>query len=268
MDHRSPTFEANLLYKTAPDTNSDALLEDIQAVLAAHETMLERLERVDSVFTLIHCDTVDVLLAFTDICMPVAHFENVQRPAFARLSEAEVLGRLSRHESSVTVLVVAKRGDDATPARQNPDRMRAICRDLTALIHDACAADLVYWSDNDTLYAGEEFSAPDQYAAPPEAELPPKGTQRFAEVAEIDATLCWDIVEDCVPTPKSEDRKISSARGFEIFDTALALALPNRAVLKLDDMMANLTMHRLTNGFSMLCASTTIGISSLPGLVS
>ena len=141
MDHRSPTFEANLLYKTAPDTNSDALLEDIQAVLAAHETMLERLERVDSVFTLMHCDTVDVLLAFTDICMPVSHFENVQRPQFARLAEAEVLGRLSRHESSVTVLVIDKGG--ATAAKPAEKRhLREICRDITALIHakSACFA--------------------------------------------------------------------------------------------------------------------------------
>lgn len=268
MDLRSPTFEANLLYKTAPDTNSDALSEEIQAVLAAHETMLDHVERVDSVFTLIHCDTVDILLAFTDICMPVAHFENVQRPEFARLAEAEVLGRLSRHEGSVTVLVIDKGGDAVAETGAQPRRLREICRDITALIHQRDAADLIYWSDNDTLYAGEEFGAPEIARRMPEPDLTPIGIKRFADIDDRDATACWDIVENSVPTPKPAHRNKRPTRGIEVLDTAIALALPNRAVMRLDDLVAGMTLHRMTNGLSMMCASATIGISGLSGLVS
>ena len=275
MDQRSPTFEANLLLKTAPNASVDPLVEDIQELLAAHETMLINIERVEPVFTLLRCDEIDILLAFTDISMPVAHFENVQRPRLSKLSEADVFGRLVRHKSSVTVLVMDRdRGAGALP-EANPDRNRRLCRKITEMVNARLDAELVFWAETDMLFAGEEFD-PGAKGPCPEPELTKvDASEPVADMASgtkdfsvIDATACWDIVESSVPVAKECGQAKRPGGATNAIDMALALALPNRAVMRLDDFAAGMTLHRVTNGISMLCASATIGISGLSGLVS
>jgi len=106
MDPRSPSFEATLLYKAAQYPDIDLLVEDIRETLEAHSIILLYAEKVDGVFTLLTCDTMQILLAFTDMAIPVTHFLDAHRPIAAGISEKEMLEKLNAHRSNVTVLVV------------------------------------------------------------------------------------------------------------------------------------------------------------------
>ncbi len=271
MDPRSPSFEANLLYKTAPTPRFDKLVEEIADVLEAQGTMLIGVERVDHIFTLLNCDTVEILLAFTGDPLPVEHFIDANRPAAASLCEAEILGRLTRHKSSATVLVVDRDGCAGAYSQPHEELKRNLCWGIADCLHNHCAADLVFWCDSDTLYSADEF-------------------QRawLIEAAPVELNICAEVLDDSPPTPRTmprftaepqlgadamawftddleeESRDLATDRPDRAaLDMLLSVALPNRLALNLDGMVRSLDTHRMMNGAAMACASATIGLSSM-----
>ncbi len=165
MDPRSPSFEANLLYKTASLPDLDLLVEDIRDSLEENAVILLYAEKVDGVFTLLTCDTMQILLAFTDVAIPAEHFLDAQRPAAASISETEMLGKLTAHRSSVTVLVVDHEIDGPEPSQWHDTQKRTICWDIAACIAQHAAPQLVFWCDGDTLYTHDEFERACTYKA-------------------------------------------------------------------------------------------------------
>ena len=270
MDHRSPAFEANLLYKTAPNAPSDDILKDIKGVLEAHETMLGQIERVDEIFTLIQCETLEILLAFTDIPMPVDHFKDVKRPQMASVPETEILRRLTRHQFSVTVLVVGRNSDTAGPSAI---KNSLICRDIVAAISNQTLPDLIYWSEQDILGTADEFNDLDDTrpcfgATDPVADFKiiPGAEVTCGRLPHFDPQPCWDIIEGGNSTPKATPQVASQSRLKASLDVVLAATLPSGLIVNLDQMVADFDRHRLVNIVSMVCASATIGISSLQNL--
>ena len=131
MDHRSPSFEATLLYKTAPRPDYEALVSEIRDIIEDHGSILLAAEPIDSVFTLLTCDTVQILLAFTQTPLPPDHFLEARRPAVANLAETAVLGLLNAHQATATVLVVDNEGEDVPYGQAFENFKRTLCWEIT-----------------------------------------------------------------------------------------------------------------------------------------
>ncbi len=157
MDRRSPTSEANLLYKTAPQPDLAAAEEDIRDILEEHGAMLLGTERIDGIYTLLMCDIADVLIGLTPDPLSVGHFLGTERPVAASLSEHEILTRLSAH-SACAIVIVAEPEIDPPAADESDDVLRAICEELADWLCRTTDPDLVFWCETDTLYTSGEFT--------------------------------------------------------------------------------------------------------------
>ena len=271
MGHESPAFEATLLYKTAPRPDLDRLVRDIEDVLDAHGAMLLSVEHLDGIFTLLSCDTVQVLLAFTDSAMPIEHFLDTHRPATADLSEPAMLARLTAHTAAATVMVMNCNGSVRMNAAHETLK-RNICWDVTETIFQLCTADLVFWNETDTLFSDAEFERTCIYLdhqsmipENPEDQHPSRLPVFFETEPMINlAALDWlgsQIAEPevlCEPGSDEPDRRR--------LDTWLSLAIPNRLALQFDRVQNAFDVRGSLNAIALACTAATIAMTSLPNL--
>lgn len=274
MDHGSPSFEANLLYKTAQSPCFDALLADLRAVIEINGETLHQLERIDSVFTLLSCERVQVLLAFSGERLPFERFLRAERPAAASLGGAEILGRLTDCRASGTVLVLDREPNEPNFDPAHEALKRTICWDVTDCIYNGTEADLVFWADAEMLYAAEEFERASSYLAHQDrADCLPhnhSGLPRVPAYFTREPVVTEEILSRissaraCFPALPGPECELADRTGIE---TLMSLALPNALALQLDRMTLKLDGHRAINGIAMACSSATIGLSGLPSLL-
>lgn len=273
MDDRSPSFEANLLYKTAQSPSFDTLLADLEAVIAINGETLRQLEPIDSVFTLLSCDSVQVLLAFSAEPLSVEHFLGAERPVATSIADSEILARLTDCRASATVLVLDQDPNNPNFGAAHEALKRAICWDVTDCLYNGTEADLVFWADTDTLFAAEEFERASSYlahqdrasgAAHDEFGLP-RIPDHFSREPVVTETVLSRIGS---PNSRVAARlgPIYDEADRNVVETLMSLALPNALALRLDQLAPALDGHRARNSLSMACSSATIGLVGLPGL--
>ena len=215
--------------------------------------------------------------------LPPKHFLEAMRPAISVLTDREILQRLTRHSSSMTLLVMDADGMQDAPRQQS--LKSCLCWDLTDLLFTMTAPDLVFWCGTDTLYAAEEFdractymSAQDTPTRPrksPSHDAIPAHFNRDPEIsgdalAGIETPA--ELQDPDQPAPRQAHRggqlrKVAEA-GTTVLDVALSLVLPNRAVIGLNRIGAGLDRRRALRGLAMACSTAAIGIgglSQLPG---
>lgn len=155
----APSFEANLLFRSAtPTPEVEGSLETDLALLAeAHEMALCEVPTQEPQFRLFDFGALQILIAHSLDPLDPGHFLEASRPAGAALPDTEILTRLTGHQAAVTVLVADNPDLDLpdTPARRA--LRHRLCWQLTESLRADCAASLVFWCDNDTLYGSEEF---------------------------------------------------------------------------------------------------------------
>ena len=280
MDPRSPSFEANLLYKTAPRFNINSVVEDFRCAIKDQGQTLHHVEQIDSVFTHLTCDNVDILIAYCAAPLPVEHFLGAERPSTTGYSEAEILGRLTLNQASITILVTDRDLDDMHFGAAHEEVKRNLCWDLTDCVQSNLAASLVFWSDTDTLYAAEEFERVCSYAdiqssaafsdldnAELWPNLPSVPAEFNREPIVNGAALAWLSGE--VEESRDEFETLDEPEeDYATLDTLMTLAVPSRLTWVIDHAQKHLTPHRAINGVAMFCASATIGLSGIPELAS
>jgi len=270
MGSRSSSFEASLLYKTASLPALETVREDIQAIIETNGEVLLRTDQVDEMFTILTCEAVQVLLAFTPAPLPVAHFLNASRPGAASLSETEILSRLQQVHGMVTVLVI----DRETPAAETAetDLKHDLCWDITECLFQKSTADIVFWSDTDMLYAAEEFERSCSYFAcqPTDvADVPavPTGIPaHFTQEPQVDMAVLasleprngaqGDIAENA---PTDQDTCDGPDKGF------LRL-LPGGLLPMANTVRRSLTLRRARNTAALALSMATIALTGLPNL--
>ena len=237
MGQRSPSFEANLLYRTAQKFNFERLLADLRASIEINGETLHRLDRIDSTFTLLTCGQVQILLAFSSEPLPTRHFLGAERPPATSLTDSEVLYRLTECRVSATVLVLdrepAANGSNAAPESLK----RTLCWDVTDCIYSCTEADLVFWADVDTLFAAEEFERANTYMAHQERageslhgevetvpNLPCIPNQFSGEPVVTENLLAWVSSQiDVTPALPAPCEKADNTA----LETLMSLAMPN-----------------------------------------
>ncbi len=299
MDHRSPPFEATLLYGAGTRPERDNLIAEIRGMLETHGERILDIEEADEIFTLFTCSSVQLLLACSPKPLPVEHFLGAERPAAACLNDAEILSKLTEAKRSVTVLVLDRETD---LRRLGPGQRlikRDICWDATECVHDNSAADLVFIAENDTLYSGEEFDRICTYEAFQQSQSEMSLPFEVVDVtpAEIEANLDPSMVAPhltarnapIIPshftqTPMINDdvlawldgAKPDKADGVELPDeptahfwleTVLSLAVPTSLALRIDQLQ-NMDVPKALNASALACTAMTLGLTSLPNLSS
>lgn len=274
MDPRSPSFEANLLYKTAQHPDIDLLVEDIRDALEEQSVILLYAEKVDGVFTLLTCDTMQILLAFTDVAIPVEHFLDAQRPAAAAISETEMLGKLTAHRSNVTVMVVDHEFDGPPPSQWHDIQKRTICWEIAACISHYAAPEIVFWCDTGTLYAYDKFEractfnhsrATECAATSPPVQIAPR--HFVSEPMITQATMDWiDHQMDEAREVSEPDREPAEALTME---TVMTVSLPAILAKQLSRIRGTERSYRGLRTAAMVCVAAAIcfgGLSTAPTL--
>jgi len=266
MDPRSPSFEANLLFKTAPRFTLSSVVNKLRCAIEDQGETLHHVEKIDTVFTHLTCDSVDILLAYCEAPLPAEHFLGAERPSVTSFSDAEILTRLTLNQASFTILVTDREIDDMPYGAAHEALKRALCWDLADCIESSFGTDLVFWSDTDTLYASEEFARACTYAESQTATQPyDEDCDQLPTVAELfhsepvvnGAALAWlngQVEESRNDVALSDQADIEDAKHPSIF---------GQMAHRIQDQ---LSPHRALNGAAMTCASTTIGLTSLPGI--
>lgn len=271
MDQRSPSFEASLLFRTATQPVLDDVIEDLQAVIEINGEILEQVEQIDDIFTVLTCGTVQVLLAVCPEALPVAHFMSAQRPGAASLSEHEILVQLTDMAAMITVLVI-ERDDICAPL----SLMRNLCWDITESLFEDRAADMVFWSDTDILYDAEEFDRACSYAAyQARSDAGPEATKLyrhpgipghfrqepvidFAALPIMDRPTELDHMTESVAAPQDRQR-----RGVK---RLLSPAIPPQLTLVIGRLQNGIRSARVKNRAAMVCTMATVSLTLLPNL--
>ncbi len=265
MDQRSPTFEATLLYKTAPALDYPALVAELRELLADHGMVLTNAERIDGIFTLLTCDTLQILLAVTETPLPVEHFLDAHRPASDRYGEVNILRRLQDHKSCAAVLVLDAEGDNVPFGQAFEDTKRVICWEIAECLSEMARPELIFWCDSDTLYAADEFQRASLLQDEVDVEetladaLPRTAVKKAALRAEVDdAMLDWAAMDRSIeaPEPMLHARRAAPRSGAML----RALSIP------LDRLQERFDRRRLIHCVAMGCSSTTIGLNTMPSL--
>ena len=290
MDHRSPSFEATLLYQTANRPSAASLIEDMKAVVEAHGERVLGVETEGGIFTTLTCDSVQILLAWSPTALPVEHFLGAERPRAACLGEQEVLARLTAAQCAAIVLVLDREGCEAAA-----ELKREVCWDAAECIHAQSAADLVFVADTDTLYAAEEFDRvcsynlfqiEDSVRVPPfwrpGTDVVAVGTPAAAGVTALDETPEHFIPAHFHEVPHvgeaatawmgasveeldSWDHSHTAPRESAALDMLLALAVPTRLALKIDEFQSSYD-PRQSKTATLACTAATVGLTCVPNL--
>jgi len=157
MDHRSPAFEATLLYQDGSMPDVMAHDSDFARILAENGETLQSIERIDSVFFLITGAETKILVALGNEALPLDGFLEAGRPSVSALHENEILNRLTQVGSHMTVIALPKDPNASFVAARIEAMLQGICWELVACLFLHARPDLVFWADTDTLYADEEF---------------------------------------------------------------------------------------------------------------
>ncbi|RMD93020.1 MAG: hypothetical protein D6811_05770 [Alphaproteobacteria bacterium] len=165
-DATASSIEANLLF-TRPV--GDALIGETEEVIACIESLGFRVAAtrvVPGEHVLVTCDRVQVLAAYCPVPFEVDDFSGANRPGTDPLADRLVLEALGAHSASVRLLVV-ERPEAVIGAA--PAERRLLCWELADLLSENLGAQLVFWSETDTLFSAGEFAR----SAPPEETNPP-----------------------------------------------------------------------------------------------
>jgi hypothetical protein len=277
MNPRSPSSEASLLYATPCTIDFEQLRASFADLAQAYGVRIEAVDQPDDDFILISCDVVQVLVA-TDFGAPhVARYLEAVRPRAAQVTETEILARLSQNVASASVLVLDATDNDAPTGAAHEALKSGLCWELTEVLLAATTPTLIYWGETDTLYAAEEFLRANIYLV--------AQSERSAETCDITRRTAalppHFLGEPVLPTQAQEwiDQphiaSAETAKGasvatlidkprFAPVDFLLAMALPNRAALRLDRMQQGMDSRRAIMGASIGCALVTVSITGLP----
>ncbi len=155
MSTVTTSIEASLLFSRTPrrDIGEDAT--EIRTRLGALGCPVRQTRVVPGEHLLLHCDTVQVLLAYCAVPFDIEDFQGAARPDHAMEDDARILDRLSAHRSSMTVLVA---DHPSAAARETLAQKRRLCWEVIDIVAGALDADLVFWTDSDTIYSPAEFA--------------------------------------------------------------------------------------------------------------
>lgn len=165
MDHRSPAFEATLLYNSNSDYEYSVLTKDIEDLFHDYDETVCFVDKVDAVYVLITTERLKVLLALGNDSLPIDGFLSADRPAATQHNDTEILGKLLAISATTTVLILPRDDIPATAQTFSDHAMSALCWDIVACVHATIPAELVFWSDTETLYTAQEFERACTYAA-------------------------------------------------------------------------------------------------------
>jgi len=281
MNPRSPSFEANLLYRDARRMDPAALVQDFRAAAQDHGVQVVAVEQIEDGFVLITCDVVQVLVGTCPDPLPVQHFLDAARPRAAQFGDTVILDRLTRHQSSVTILVMDLAGEGMRFGPVHERLKRTLCWELTDCLLTESTPELVFWCDTDTMYAAEEFERASAYLAAQDdqiwggVDVPGERSSvptHFREQPIVtDQALAWingsawDAADvDQYPAVEARDMPHEGPADARALDSLLSLTLPDRAAIRFDRFQMNMDLHRAVNGLAMTCATTTIGLTGLP----
>ncbi|MCG6904352.1 MAG: hypothetical protein LJE68_16900 [Rhodobacter sp.] len=282
MEPRSPSFEANLLYQTVRTPNYADLIDDLTTTIEGNGETLRQIDEIDSVFTLLTCKQVQILIAFNPDPLPVDHFLGAERPTTSNIGDGEIMRRLTASSASATVLVLDRNPNTPIFGAEQDRLKRSLCWDIVDCLFFATSADLVFWSETDTLYAADEFERASTFQA--RQARAERTFNRNSALPAVPAHLAATqpgasptfMQTDEAPRidPALHDRidrtlhdRIEAEPEKGRLETLLARALPAAMMKALDRVTHRLDGHRMINGIAMACSSTTIGLSALPGLI-
>lgn len=187
MDSRSRACEASLLYTEAPGFTGRTLASLLRDELTDNDVTLLSVEDEAGVFTILRGDRADVLIAQVGEPLPLDHFASVGRPAGTDIDETLMLGRLARHRSCLTVLVIdPERTGPQRPALEDGGRA-ALCRAILTALSEVSAPDLLFWNQTDTLYAAEELAETAEPVFGPAPRAAPKAIEAGPAVLRLPA---------------------------------------------------------------------------------
>ena len=211
MDQRSPTFEATLLHKTAPNLDQNQIKKEFAKTLDAHNETIENIEKIDSVYYLFHCQSVKILLAIGADPLPLDGMLNATRPGAVAIHETQILAQLVEIGASSTLLVLERDPNTASGAPEQALKMRNICWELSDRLYACTSTDLVFWSETETLYAAPEFERAATYHAT-QSNLPQveAAHKHFRDAPNICGTMRTWIEND-----QESERQTSSPKACE-----------------------------------------------------
>jgi hypothetical protein len=275
MDHRSPSFEANLLYKTAPAPDFFTLEDELRALAEINGEELLQFEQIDSVFTLATCRRVQILLALNWDALPAEHFLGAGRPSAAMQSELEVLDRLTECPGSATVLVLDRDPDSPESAPAPVELKRSLCWDVSEAVFNATDPQLVFWSDTDILYTEAEFDRVCSYSARQELKGPVQSEaeetasasdrvpEHFRSAPELTpAAIDW--IED--QTPNAAEEPAEEPQSDPAPAETGPVAMPTRIAARLSRLHGGLFRRKAMNGASMACTTATVSMTGLTNI--
>lgn len=268
MDHGSRSFEASLLYKTASLPSLDPLIEELQAIMDINGETLRRTDHVDDMFTVLTCDSVQILLAFSPDTLPVAHFLNASRPGAASLGESEILMRLTAIRAMVTVLVIERETAAVAP---DAALKRNLCWDVTDCLFHNSDAELVFWTETDMLYAAEEFERASSYYAQqsePTADCatssavltePKNLPHHFTVEPDVSASVQARMEARKIAAPTPDD-----AEG----ETPAPQSLTARLSLLISRLQRSISPRVWLRGSALACTVGTVALAALSSITS
>lgn len=198
MSTVTTSVEASLLFPRTPRRDIADDVTELKTRLGALGCPVRQTRIVPGEHLLLHCDTVQVLLAFCAVPFDIEDFQGAARPDHAMEDDARILERLVAHRSSLTVLVADHPSADM---REPLARKQRLCWEVVDIVAGALDADLIFWSESDTIYSAAEFAV----ATLSETAPRPVPTPRHAPFE--DAT-------DDIAVPVSESYLAQALSGF------------------------------------------------------
>ncbi|WP_425050535.1 hypothetical protein [Psychromarinibacter sp. S121] len=264
MDAKPVTFESSLLFGAPVTNDATRLVEDLTTIFEAHDLPSKRIDTRDPSYLLFDCGEIQVLLAACDRPLEVSHFLDAARPPAAMLQETQILARLTSHTHSITVLVAERPGQDLPQCDARDETKEALCWQVTEYLNEAEDAALVFWCEDDTLYAGEEFKRAGLFGV---AQLPTlddgidairAAEQRVDEKHGIEARAMTYIQTQIVQGAHRTSERVS------VLDRMSAeierIAPPALAAIE----MAKRNGQNMMRGATMACSTAAAGICTMP----
>lgn len=238
MDHRSPSFEATLLCKTAPKLKHTTLIQDVLRTIELSDERVESHEIIEESYALFTCETCFVLVSVDETPLPMEPFLSAERPDLGATDGDRIIEDLTQIGASATVLVMDRDPDDPLLGQAHHDRMRVLCWDVSFSVHNHSGNSLMYWSDLNLLFTAEEFVT--CWAAESHLALPANG---FSQTVHSDQPV--DITPETPPLA-----------------TSVPVAKPDLPDVGAAAPQA-FTTHRFLSMVSMACSSATVCLVGL-----
>ena len=150
------SVEANLLFPAFPGRDLDPLVPELKRCAERLGAPVGRTRMQKGDYLLLEAGPLQIVLTFCPVPFEVSDFEGTSRPNTDGDKAARALAKLEAHQASLTVLVSDRR--DAGGGRTPHGLKARLCWDMSDLLAEALRADLVFWSETDTLYTAGEFA--------------------------------------------------------------------------------------------------------------